>query len=185
MVVVAAVPIVQVPWLVRVLAVELPTTTLPSVVRFPVLVIGPLSVNPANPLAPDGPAVRVPSFSRPAETVRVARVVPPLMPTVRVLPDETVSSLTEKPALGTTTVALPEMHASLVLPPLVGTPPLQFSAVFQSDVPAPPVQLSLQDSAAAAGALSRTVRPTPNAVMVPASTTRLARPAPERPCRAP
>ena len=114
----------------------------------------PLSVRPAKPL-PDGPAVRVPSFSRRGGDGQAGRGPPPPMPTVSVLPDETVSSPTPNPVVGdddrcvprdagVTSAGVGDPCASpveRVVPILVG---VGVSA---------PVQLSLQVNAAAAGAL--------------------------------
>ena len=175
---VAAEPSVHEPWFVTVDPTVLPMVVEPSSVSAPVLVVGPLRINVALPVVPDGPAVKVPSFSR-LETDNDAIVMPlPPMPTVSVLPDDTVSSLTAKELLGTTTAALFPMQASLLIPPEVGTPALQLVAVFQSVVPAVPVQLSLHVSAAAAGgAFAMRVTPAPSAAIVPVTTATLAAPA--------
>jgi hypothetical protein len=73
------------------------------------------------------------------------------------------------------------MQTSLELFGTAAGDPLQLLAVFQSVVPAPPVQLTVHDSAAPAGALAGKSTPAPNAVTVAATMTRLPSTPPRRP----
>ena len=112
MLAVPTVPRVQVLSFVTVLVTVSPMVTIPVTGDGPR--IGKRAVDgqfAVKPVCRDGHAVRVPPFSRPDDTDRLAVAPPPLMPTVSVLPAETVSSPTEKDASGTTTVASPVMHA--------------------------------------------------------------------------
>ena len=181
----------------------LPTSTVPSTVRVPVLVIGPSRVRPGWSDVPVAAMFTAPSFCSPDTMVKLGAAdpasegpavtgVPPFVdvpagvaspivaavPMVRLLPADTVSSPTECVASESVTFAFPLMHTSTPVP--FGTPVLQLAAESQSPDGLVPVQLSLQLNASVGGALPSTNEDALKTVVVPATTTRPATTAPRR-----
>jgi len=168
-VVVAAVPNVQVPWFVIVVADPLPMGSGPSGIRVPVFGRRPFEeqsrcrspprTGGERPVVLERPAHDGPAGRGCARAARCPREAAP--------PDETVSSLTANELVGTTNGRAGADTRVVVAPPEVGTPALQLSCGIPVGRPgdARPVRVARQGGRA--GALSEDGEAAPNAVRLP------------------